>query len=80
MMDPVFKDQMERNIEVYVDDILVKAVRAKDLMKDLEEPFSTLQRYELKLNPSKFIFGIRSEKFLNYMVTERGIEVKPKKF
>lgn len=46
---------------MYVDDILVKSTRAKDLVGDLEEMFATLQRYSLKLIPNKRIFGVRSK-------------------
>lgn len=38
-----------------------------------------LRRYELKLNPNKFIFRVRNEKFLDYLVIERGIKINPKK-
>lgn len=68
-----------RNIEIYVDNILVKSVRVDDLVKDLEEIFVILQRYGLKLNPNKCIFDVRSVKFLSYMMIERGIEVNPKR-
>lgn len=74
LIDREFRDQMERNIEVYVDDILVKSFWAENLVEDLEEMFYTLQRYKLKLNPSKYIFGVTSGKFISYLVTERRIE------
>lgn len=79
LMNWVFKYHIGRNIKVYVDDILVKLVRAKDLIDDLEETFSTLQRYGLKLNPGKCIFGVKSGHFLGYIVIERGIESNLKK-
>ncbi|KAI3451427.1 hypothetical protein Pfo_008092, partial [Paulownia fortunei] len=41
--------------------------------------FRVLRRYGMKLNPSKCAFGVRSGKFLGYMVTERGIEVNSEK-
>lgn len=50
-----------------------------DLISDLEETFSTLRQYNMKLNPKKCIFGVKSEKFLGYIVTEKGIEANPKK-
>lgn len=45
---------------MYVDDILVKLARAKDLIGDLEETFATLWRYVLKLNSNKCIFDVNS--------------------
>lgn len=64
LMDHVFKQQIERNIEMYVEDILVKSTWAKDLIGDLEETFAILWKYGLKLNPSKYIFSVTSGQFL----------------
>ena len=33
----------------------------------------------MKLNPSKCVFGVTAGKFLGFMVSQRGIEVNPKK-
>ncbi|XP_075475860.1 uncharacterized protein LOC142513968 [Primulina tabacum] len=79
LMDKVFSKQMGRNVEVYVDDIMVKSKDSALLIPDLVETFSTLRSYGLKLNPQKCIFGVKSGKFLGYMVTERGIEANPEK-
>ena len=46
---------------------------------DLKEIFSVLQRYKIKLNPTKCAFGITSEKFLGFMVSRCSIEVNPVK-
>ncbi|KAI3458805.1 hypothetical protein Pfo_015468 [Paulownia fortunei] len=79
LVDRMFKEQLVRNMEVYVDDMLVKSTKAKAHVADLAEAFGVLRRYGMKLNPSKCAFGVRSDKFLGYMVTERGIEVNPEK-
>ncbi|XP_073121062.1 uncharacterized protein [Henckelia pumila] len=79
MMDEVFREQVGRNVEVYVDDILVKSRTWDSFLPDLEETFATVRRYGIKLNPAKCMFGVKSGKFLGFMVTERGIEVNPKK-
>ncbi|CAA0839165.1 Unknown protein, partial [Striga hermonthica] len=79
MVDKMFSRQLGRNMEVYVDDMLVKSRRADDHVGDLKETFETLRRYKMKLNPAKCKFGVKSGKFLGYMVTERGIEVNPEK-
>uniref|UniRef100_A0A803PE18 Reverse transcriptase domain-containing protein n=1 Tax=Cannabis sativa TaxID=3483 RepID=A0A803PE18_CANSA len=52
------------NMEVYVDDMLVKTKKAEDLIKDLDETFTTLRKYKIKLNPAKCVFGVLSGKFL----------------
>ncbi|KAL0439155.1 UNVERIFIED_CONTAM: hypothetical protein Slati_2398500 [Sesamum latifolium] len=68
-----------RNVEVYVDDMLVKSKKATDHVKDLEETFSVLRKYKLKLNPAKCAFGVQGGRFLGFMVTQRGIEANPLK-
>ena len=67
------------NVEVYVDDMLVKILIEKKHLDDLQETFDTLKLYNMKLNPSKCAFGILSRKFLGFMVSHRGIEVNPNK-
>lgn len=79
LMDRIFKNHKERNLEVYIDDILIKSTTAKAIIIDIKEIFATLRRYDLKLNLEKCIFGIGSECFLGYMITERGIEANPTK-
>ncbi|XP_073138200.1 uncharacterized protein [Henckelia pumila] len=79
MMDKVFQGQLGRNVEGYVDDILVKFRTGRDFIPDLEETFNTLRKYGVKLNPAKCVFGVKSGKFLGFVVTERGIEVNPEK-
>ena len=61
-------------MEVYVDDMLVKSKEESTHLDDLEETFTTLRQYQMKLNPSKCAFGIASGKFLGFMVSQRGIE------
>ncbi|XP_075473446.1 uncharacterized protein LOC142504473 [Primulina tabacum] len=79
LMSQVFQKQIGRNIEVYVDDILIKTREMSCFIDDLTETFATLEKYEIKLNPAKCVFGVKSGKFLGFMVTDRGIEVNPEK-
>ncbi|CAA0825579.1 Unknown protein, partial [Striga hermonthica] len=64
---------------VYVDDMLVKSRRAVDHVGDLRETFTTLREYGMKLNPAKCKFGVKTGRFLGYVVTEKGIEVNAAK-
>ena len=75
----MFNKQIGRNIEVYVDDILVQSKEEEDHLDDLKETFNTLRQYSMKLNPSKCAFGVSSRKFLRFMVSQRGIEANPEK-
>ncbi|PKA56186.1 RNA-directed DNA polymerase like [Apostasia shenzhenica] len=79
MIDAVFKSQRGRNLEAYVDDILVKSKTLTEHLSDLRETLDTLRRYNLKLNPTKCTFGAASGKFLGYLVSARGIEANPDK-
>ncbi|GKV30878.1 hypothetical protein SLEP1_g39649 [Rubroshorea leprosula] len=75
----IFKLQIGRNIEVYVDDMIVTSVRAEDHISDLSETFQNLRRAQMKLNPLKCTFAVESGKFLGYVVSKKGIEVNPEK-
>ena len=71
--------QISRNIEAYIDDVVVKSRTADDLIADLEETFTNLKKYRWKLNPSKCIFGVPSSILLGYIVSAPGIEPNPDK-
>ncbi|KAL0462962.1 UNVERIFIED_CONTAM: Retrovirus-related Pol polyprotein from transposon opus [Sesamum latifolium] len=79
LVDKIFHPQIGRNVKVYVDDMLVKSKKAADHVKDLEETFSVLRKYKLKLNPAKCAFGVQGGRFFGFMVTQRGIEANPLK-
>ena len=75
----MFSQQIGRNMEVYVDDMLVKSKEELTHLDDLKETFATLQKYQMRLNPSKCVFGVASGKFPGFMVSQRGIDAKSKK-
>jgi hypothetical protein len=79
LVNKMFRDQIERNIEVYLDDMLVKSWKVAGHLTDLEKTFNTLRKHQMKLNPAKCAFGISPGKFLGFMVSNRGLEVNPKK-
>ena len=78
-MNKMFTHQLGRNVQVYVDDMLMKSVCENDHLNDLQETFNTLRSYNMKLNPSKCVFGVTAGKFLGFMVSQRGIEVNSEK-
>ncbi|XP_074360839.1 uncharacterized protein LOC141701094 [Apium graveolens] len=79
MMNTIFKSQLGRNMESYVDDMISKLVTIPDHTKDLKECFDNLRKYNMKLNPEKCAFGVPSGKFLGFLVSERRIEANPEK-
>ena len=77
MMTKMFEPQLGRNIEVYIDDMVVKSKVVSEHVEDLTNIFGILRKHKLRLNASKCSFGVGSRRFLGYMVTHRGIEVNP---
>jgi hypothetical protein len=75
----VLESQIGRNVEAYIDDIVVKSRKRGDLLSDLEETFGNLQKFRMMLNSNKCVFGVSSGKLLGYMISSRGIDANPKK-
>ena len=84
----LFHDMMHKEIKVYVDDMMVKSeTRAGHFealdkfghFEALDKFLARLEKYNLRLNPKKCVFGITSGKLLGHIVNERGIEVDPDK-
>ena len=69
LVNKMFNKQISRNMEVYVDDMLVKSKEELAHLDDLKEMFATLKQYQMKLNPSKCVFSVVSGKFLGFMVS-----------
>ena len=64
LMNKMFTQQIGRNVQVYVNDMLVKTRREEDHLEDLRETFNTLHSYNMKLNPRKRTFRVTVGKFL----------------
>ena len=69
LMNKMFTNQIRRNVQVYVNDMLVKSRREDDHLEDLKETFDILRSYNMKLNLSKCAFGVTAGKFLGFMVS-----------
>jgi hypothetical protein len=74
-----FKRQLNKNVEAYVDDVVVKTRNSDMLIADLEETFTSLREYRWKLNPNKCIFSVPSRKLLGFIISHHGIEANPEK-
>ena len=70
---------MHRDVEVYVDDMIVKSQDRADHLATLQRFFERIKQFRLRLNPKKCTFGVTSRKLLGHIVSERGIEVDPEK-
>jgi len=79
LMDKVLVPMLGRNVQSYVDDMVVTTLEKSRHVTDLEELFVTIAKYKLKLNPEKCIFGVEARKFLGFLLIEMGIEANPNK-
>jgi len=79
-MDKVFKGFIDRNVEIYVDDMVVKLELCEKHTKNVGEVFAGLRKHNMRLNPSKCVLRIKGGKFLNFMHTHRGIKTNPDKY
>ena len=75
MMIRMFEPQLGKNIEIYIDDVVVKSKAEFEHVNGLGNIFAILRKHKLQLNTSKCSFGVDSGKFLGYMVTHRRIKV-----
>ena len=66
-------------MKAYVDDMVVTSQVKDQHVTDLEELFTTIDKYRLKLNLEKCAFRVEAGKFLDFLLTECGIEVNPEK-
>jgi len=79
LMDRVLAPMIGRNVQAYVDDMMVTSQVKDQHVTDLEELFTTIAKYRLKLNPEKCVFRVEAGKFLGFLLTEHGIEANPEK-
>src|SRR4030043_832453 len=78
-MTTLFHDMMHKEVEVYVDDMIVKSNTKEEHIEYLSKMFQRLRRYQLRLIPNKCTFGVRAGKLLGFIVSQKGIEVDPDK-
>ena len=77
LVTKIFSPLFDNTMEAYIDDMLVKSKEICDNAKHLQEAFELLQRYGMKLKPLKCVLGVGVDKFLGFIVTQRGIEANP---
>ena len=79
LVNKMFQRQIGASMEVYIDEMLVKSVKVELHVAHLAESFQILKNYNMKLNPTKCVFGVSVGKFLGFIVNNRGIEANPDK-
>jgi hypothetical protein len=79
MMQKCLATQIGKNVQVYIDDVVITTKSESSLLDDLREMFDNLNRFRIKLNPTKCSFGVPAGELLGYLVSARGIEANPEK-
>ncbi|KAG7578907.1 Reverse transcriptase domain [Arabidopsis thaliana x Arabidopsis arenosa] len=78
LVNRMFSEKLGKTMEVYIDDMLVKSLKENDHIAHLRDCFRQLNQHNMKHNPAKCRFAVKSGEFLGYLVTHRGIEANPK--
>ncbi|KAM1453263.1 hypothetical protein ACFXTO_002896 [Malus domestica] len=78
-MNAIFHDLIGYNMEVYIDDIMVKSKTEEQHLIDLRHALTRMRIHKLKMNPKKCVFGVRAGNFLGLLVHQRGVEVDKNK-
>ncbi|GJS46211.1 reverse transcriptase domain-containing protein [Tanacetum coccineum] len=79
LVDKAVEKHISRNLEVYVDDLVIKSHTEHEILRDVEDTFCNLRRINMKLNPKKCTFGAEERAFLGYVVSMKGIKACPEK-
>ncbi|GJU86073.1 reverse transcriptase domain-containing protein [Tanacetum coccineum] len=79
LVDKAFHKKIGKNLEVYVDDLVIKSHTEDEIVRDIEETFKTLREINMKLNPKKCTFRVEEGMFLGYKVNAKGLKVCPYK-
>jgi hypothetical protein len=79
MMQNCLGSQIGRNIQVYIDDVVITTRKEESLISNLVETFNNLNRYKLKLNLKNCSFDVSAGQLLGFLVSARGIEANPEK-
>ena len=79
LMNKMFQKHIGASMEVYIDDMLVKSVKAELHVDHLAESFQVLKDYKMKLNPTMCAFGVFARNFLGFIVNSHRIEANPDK-
>ncbi|GKC40871.1 hypothetical protein Tco_1053255, partial [Tanacetum coccineum] len=79
VMEKVLADQGGRNVEIYLEEIVIKSISEQDLVQDIKEMLRKLKRVNIKIDPITSLFGVKEGRFLGHMVTMEGARADPEK-
>ncbi|GKA38655.1 reverse transcriptase domain-containing protein [Tanacetum coccineum] len=79
LVDKVFGDQIGRNLEACIDDMVINSTSEEDMLQDIQETFDRFRSVNMKLNPKKCSFIVEEGPFLGHFITKQGIRANPSK-
>ncbi|GKA36971.1 reverse transcriptase domain-containing protein [Tanacetum coccineum] len=77
MMEKILADQRGQNVEIHLEEIVIKSKSELDLVQDVEETLRKLKRVNIKIDPVMSSFGVKEGRFLDHMVTKEGLRADP---
>ena len=75
----IFHEHIQKTVECYVDDIIVKSHAKSHHTADLKIIFNIMRVHQLKMNPTKSFLEVTSDKFLEFVMTSKRIHLDPEK-
>ena len=75
MATTLLHDMIHKEIKVYMDDMMVKSPTREGHFEALDKFLNRAEKFNLRLNPKKCVFGVTSGKLLGHIISKRGIEV-----
>ncbi|GJS23743.1 putative nucleotidyltransferase, ribonuclease H [Tanacetum coccineum] len=77
LVDKVLNNQIRRNLEAYIDDMVIKSISEEDMLADIKETFQRFRSINMKLNPKQCSFCVEEGPFLGHLITKQGIRANP---
>ncbi|GKD29458.1 reverse transcriptase domain-containing protein [Tanacetum coccineum] len=79
MMEKVLADQRGRNVEIHLEEVVIKSKSEQNLIQDVKETLGKLKRVNIKIDPIMSSFGVKEGKFLGHMITKEGLRADPER-
>jgi hypothetical protein len=77
-MNYIFHGLIGQLVEIYINELVVKSIFQENHLADLRQVLQRTRKHGLKMNPNKCAFGVTAGQFLDFMIHERGIEIRDK--
>jgi hypothetical protein len=79
VMNQIFRQQLNKSVLIYLDDILIFSKTAEEHLEHIEEVLKLIEKHQLSLKESKCHFFQNELKFLGHIISKEGIKPDPEK-